>query len=322
MSPYRLIRLTLVAAFTLPVAALYAETPAASAPATSQASTNADETRFMRFVADGTTGGKLETADVTYKNDAGVTVRLVSAVHIGEAGYYHAIQKSVEGCDAVLYEMVKTKDAPPPLKGQHSDHAVAKLQTLLKDTLGLSYQLDEIDYTPKNFVHADMDAETFSKLQSQRGESFAGLFLQSLMKAMTDPGAMQKTYDGEPQDVMDLMTRPDGENQLKLILARRLGDIEREASGMDMLNGTVILTERNKAVTKAIKHAVDSGKKNIAVFYGAAHMTELSFNLDLMGFKPTQTEWRTAWYVKVRPDAPSAFMKLMGHLQQQLQEAQ
>jgi len=219
----------------------------------------------------------------------------------------------------VLYEMVKPKDMPAPEHGHQSDHPIAKLQRFLKDTLNLSFQLDEVDYTPKNFIHADLDAETFQKMQSDRGESFAMLMLQSMLRAISDPGAV-KIYEDDPVDMMDFMTRPDGENQLKLLLARRLGDIEHEAMGLDMLNGTVILTERNKAVTKTLQQAIKDGHKNIAIFYGAAHMTDLSDRLDLMGFKPTETTWHTAWDVHIRSDAPSAFLKMMGKVQQQLQQ--
>lgn len=316
---FRVALIALFAPIALPLAPLLAQeaaTAATTAPATTQAAA-AGETRFLRFVGDGKSGGRLETSDVTFKNDAGVSVRLVSAVHIGESSYFQEIQKSFAGCDAVLYEMVKDKDAPPPVKGQQSDHAVARLQRFLKETLNLSYQLDEIDYTPRNFVHADMDAAEFERLRSERGESFPVMMLQAMMRSMSDPGAM-RAYADEPADVMDLMTRPDGESQIKLLLARRLGDIEREASGMDMLNGTVILTERNKAVTRVLKETLKQGKRNVAIFYGAAHMEELADRLDLMGFHPVSTDWRPAWNVRIRQDAPSAFMKLMGQVEKQL----
>src|SRR5437773_3643677 len=232
---------------------------------------NADDARFLRFVGDGTKGGTLETSEYDYKNDDGVTVRLVSAVHIGEAAYFHDIQMSFEKCDAVLYEMVKPRDSGPPQKGVHSDSTISQLQRFLKDRLDLTFQLDEIDYTRPNFIHADLDAETFQELQSERGESFASLMLSALMRSLSDPGSI-KQFDDEPTDVVDLMTRPDGERQLKLLLGRHLGDIEREAMGLDLLNGSVILTERNKAVMKALDESIKSGKKDIAIFYGAAHM--------------------------------------------------
>ena len=114
---------------------------------------------FLRFVDGGAAGGRLETSDVTYRNADGVTVRLVSAVHIGEKAYYEAMAKSFEGDDAVLYELVKPKDAPPPLPGERpaSGSGVGEIQRMLKEVLKLDFQLDAIDYSARNFVHADLD---------------------------------------------------------------------------------------------------------------------------------------------------------------------
>jgi hypothetical protein len=291
--------------------------PTRSAPAT----TPLDETRFLRFVGDGTKGGSLETSDVTFTDEKGRKVRLVGAVHIAEAAYFRDVQSSVEKCDAVLYEMVKPKDSGPPVKGQHSDHGVAQLQRFLKDKLDLSFQLDEIDYTPDNFVHADLDAETFQQMQSQRGESFAMMMLQSLMKSMSDPGAVRQ-FEDEPLDMVDLMTRPDGERQIKLLLARHLGDFEKEAMGLNMLEGSVILTERNKAVMKVLDESLKDGKRDLAIFYGAAHMPDIAKQLEERGFKPTQTKWRAAWDVRIRENEPSAFQKLMEHTAKELLKPQ
>src|SRR6476646_5454534 len=49
--------------------------------------------KFMRFVDDGHSGGKFETAVVTYRNKDGATVRLIGAIHIGEKSYYDALNK-------------------------------------------------------------------------------------------------------------------------------------------------------------------------------------------------------------------------------------
>ena len=290
----------------------------ATAPSTQPSTAHAEEeTRFLRFVGDGTKGGSLETSDVTFAHADGRKVRLVAAVHIAEAAYFRDVQSSVAKSDAVLYEMVKPKGAPPPRKGQQSDHAVAQLQRFLKDRLDLSFQLDEIDYTPANFVHADLDAETFQQMQSKRGESFASMMLASLLKSLSDPAAVRK-FEDEPLDMVDLMTRPDGERQIKLLLARHLGDFEKEAMGLNMLEGTVILTERNKAVMKVLDESLAAGKKDLAIFYGAAHMPDLAKQLEQRGFKPTQTKWRAAWDVRIRENQPSAFQKLIEHTGKQL----
>src|SRR5688500_13171774 len=76
--------------------------PAANAPATQPAA--AGLARFLRLVDDGKGGGRLETADVVFRNKDGVTVRLVSAVHIGEQSYFKALADSFRAYDAVLYE--------------------------------------------------------------------------------------------------------------------------------------------------------------------------------------------------------------------------
>jgi hypothetical protein len=311
--------LVVLLSLACPVLSRGQDAPPSTGPATTQSAQQTEEGRFLRFVGDGQTGGQLETCDVTLQNDKGQKVTLVSAVHIGEAAYFRDIQNSVEKSDAVLYEMVKPKGSGPPVKGQQSDHAVAQLQRFLKDRLDLAFQLDEIDYTPQNFIHADMDAETFMEMQQQRGESFATIMLSALLKSLSDPAAV-RSFEDEPVDVVDLMTRPDGDRQIKLLLARHLGDFEREAMGMNLLNGTVILTERNKAVLKVLDEELKGGKQNIAIFYGAAHMPELSKQIEQRGFKPVNNRWRAAWDVRIRPNEPSAFQKLIEHTGKQLLE--
>ena len=291
----------------IPLVLVLAIARAYADPATTQSSD--EQSHFMRFVGDSKTGGKLQTADITYENDAGVKVRLVAAVHIADASYYKDLNDSFRNCDAVLYEMVKPHDADAPKPGQ-SNSDISKLQRFLKDTLDLDFQLDAIDYEAKNFVHADLDAETFARLQEQRGESFASLMLTSLLHSLANPAATG-TYEDEPTDSVDLMTRPDATRQFKLILARRMGDIEHDAMGLSAFNGTVLLTERNKAAIKVLRESIKSGKKNLAVFYGAAHMPDLADRLDLMGFHPVSTNWREAWDVHIRDNQPSAFQKLM-----------
>src|SRR4051812_44964784 len=91
--------------------------------------------QFLRFVEDANGGGKLEAAIVTYKNPAGVTVHLVSALHVAEKNFYQGLAKAFEGYDVLLYEMVKYKDSPPPAPGQKSGSTVSGIQRFLKDAL-------------------------------------------------------------------------------------------------------------------------------------------------------------------------------------------
>ena len=278
----------------------------------------ATDVRFLRFTGDARKGGILETSDVTFRNAAGVEVRLVAAVHIADQPYFEALNKSFRTSDAVLYEMVKPKGAPPPRIGDPpSDAAIAQLQQFLKNRLNLAFQLDVINYRLPNFIHADMDAETFVAMQAKRGESFASIMLASMLEALSNPSAGLNDPQ-QPQTMFELLARPDGERQFKLLLARQMGDLEASAMGLKGLNGTVILTERNKTVMVALKDALKAGKKKIAVFYGAAHMPDLAAQIEEMGFKPVDTKWYQAWDVHIRPNEPSAFQKI----QQRMAEAQ
>ncbi|MGB7161216.1 MAG: hypothetical protein WBD40_24365 [Tepidisphaeraceae bacterium] len=291
----------------------------AVADAPAPATRPSDDVRFLRFIGDARNGGTLETGDVLFRNDAGVEVRLVAAVHIAEQGYFDRLNEKFKGSDAVLYEMVKLKGSPPPVPGAPpGDHAIAQLQQFLKDRLNLSFQLDVIDYRKPNFVHADMDAEDFLAMQEKRGESFASIILASMLEALTNPTAVAAMNDPEqPQTMLDLLSRPDGERQLKLLIARQLGDLEASAMGLKGLNGTVILTERNKAVITKLKETLAKrDAKRIAIFYGAAHMPDLAKQIEAMGFKPVSTDWYEAWDVKIRPNEPSAFQRIQERVRQ------
>jgi hypothetical protein len=279
---------------------------------------------FLRFVDNGATGSKLEAADVLYENKDGVKVHLVSAVHIGEKAYFNDIAKDFESRDAVLYEMVKPKDAPVPGQGVQSNSGVSQLQRFMKDTLDLSFQLDEIDYSKSNFIHADLDAETFQQMQDERGESFTTLMLKHMMNSMSNPQNADALNgeDAEKQleDLVKLFTRPDGSRQMKLLLARNMAKFENDAMGLSGSDGTVIVTERNKAAIRTLQKAIQDGKKDIAIFYGAAHMPDMAERLVKMGFMPVETNWRTAWDLTIRADQPSAAEKMLMELIKGLNE--
>src|SRR5689334_11207790 len=280
--------------------------------------------RYMRFVDDGHSGGKFETAIVTYRNKDGATVRLVGAIHIGEKSYYDALNKTFQRDDAVLYEMVKPKDAGTPEPGQKSDNPINQLQHMMKDVLDLDFQLDDIDNSKPKSVHADKDAETYKSMQEERGETFQELILKQIMHALTHPQDDKQTEDVAPEKMIDsfveMLTRPDSERQIKLAVARQLDKIEAGAMGLDNPNGSVIVTERNKVALDVLKKTLDSGKRHISIFYGAAHMPDMSQRLRDMGFTPVSTEWETAWDLTIRADQPSVAEKFLKELLHALDE--
>lgn len=265
--------------------------------------------KFLRFVEDGKDGGKLEVAVATYKNDQGVKVQLIGAVHIADPGYYESLNKLFEGYDALLYEMVKPKDMGAPGRGGAQANGISFVHILqkgLKTFLDLDYQLDGIDYTRKNFVHADLTAEEFNRMQDERGESIFGLMLQQMMKELMK-GDNGKTQDLDPMQLLAALSSEDGARQLKLILAKQFENMDEMVAGLEGPNGSVLVTERNKAALKVLKEQMALGKKNLGIFYGAAHMKDMEKRMmDEMGFKRTGVEWRVAWDLSPKGAAKAA----------------
>jgi hypothetical protein len=297
------------------------QTPAAAAAAAAGARADAGDARpdkfeFLRFAEDDKGGGTLQTAIATYRNAGGVEVHLVAAVHVGERAYYEALAKTFDGYDALLYELVKSKDAavpgakaaepdadaPPPARIRGAT-AIGGLQALLKNALQLESQLEMINYDRPNFIHADLDGETFNKLQDERGESLFGLMLRSVLSEMK----RQQSGKGAPPitmfDILLAMTSPDSARQYKLLLARQFKDMDAQIQGLEGEEGTVLVAERNKAALKVLERTIGQGKRSIGVFYGAAHMRGIEEALvGKMGFTRAGVEWRTAWDMRAPAD--------------------
>jgi hypothetical protein len=118
----------------------------------------------------------METSIVHYastdKTSDSATVDLVSAFHIGEKKYYDDLNKAFEKYDVVLYELVAPLGTRVPKGGGNKDSTLSKIQKFMKDNLDLEFQLDRIDYTKDNFVHADMSPDDIAKSMSEKGETW------------------------------------------------------------------------------------------------------------------------------------------------------
>ena len=265
----------------------------AAAPTTSTSS------KFLRFVEDDHGGGVLQASTITYRNSAGVSVDLIAAVHVADASFFHDLNKSFEQYDSLLYEMVKPEGADPSQprdpNGTHALSWVTMLQHFLQQTLSLSFQLDEIDYSRKNFVHADLSLEQFQQMQQARGESMMTIMLQQMIREMSQENP--NTPQPDLSALLLALQSPDRPRQLKLLLAREFEQIDEMTAGMDGPNGSVIIGERNKAAIGVLKKRIAAGDHKIGIFYGAAHLKGMEKILtEQMGFHPIgEPKWRTAW---------------------------
>ncbi len=280
-------------------AARPAAKPAASKPAATRPAKAGSE--FVRFVDDKKGGGRLEVAVGRYEDRQGVRVDLVSALHVGEKSYYDGLTRRFKTYDALLYELVKPKDSDVPRPGAAragggGGGAIGGFQRVLKNVLELEFQLDAIDYTPRNFVHADLDYETFARMQEERGESLFTLMIRSMLAEATRQDAGKGSRPITLIDLLAAMNSPDSARQYKLLLARQFQDVEAQLAGLEGEEGTVILAERNKAALKVLRESIAGGKKKIGIFYGAGHMPGIAKPMvQEMGFRKVGEEWLVAW---------------------------
>ena len=259
----------------------------------------------LRYVApkDGAEGG-LDVAVTYYAHpDGGPRVELVGAVHIGEAAYYKAAQAILDRASIVLYEGVKPKDATAEdfEKAKDADNPVRALQTNIAKWFGLTFQLDGIDYTRPNFVHADMTVEEFSGPQGRaQGKTSNGANdilartkrLTLLMKLIAP---ILDNLIGDAESAGPLR------NRFKNTFARMLGTVDVNAvlgSAAPELT-ELLLDKRNKVVIeRLLEQRQKPDVRTIAVFYGAAHMEGLEVSLRELGYKRTGARWLRSWVLK------------------------
>jgi len=260
----------------------------------------AKPSRFLRLRKD-SHGNPLamETAIVRYVpidcSQTGPTVDLVAAVHIAEAGYYQKLNREFKNYDVVLYELVAPEGTRIPKGGgNRSNNPVSLIQRGMTDLLDLTFQLNQIDYTAKNFVHADLSAHQLAKAMDKRGESLWTMLFRSMGYAM----AKQNKQAGGTSD-MDLLMALLDKNRalaLKRVMAEQFQDMKGMMKAMAGPNGSALIADRNQAALKVLKKEIAAGKKKIAIFYGAGHMADMEKRLrDDFALVPIQTRWLVAW---------------------------
>jgi APA family basic amino acid/polyamine antiporter len=259
--------------------------------------------RHMRYVS---SQGKeaLETSVVTLQGPKGATIDLVSAIHIADLAYYRELQRRFATYDRLLFELVM--DAGTDLAGiRGADGGTGTLQRSMKDLLALTFQLDELDYTRPNFVHADIAPDRLAEaLKAQAGGIMASLLQWSLVDM-----AKWQYDDGTPRlgtlDLLWALTKPDRPRALKKFLAREL--VESDAMLTDLggegAAGAVLIAERNQVVVDVVKRQLQQGRKRLGIFYGAGHMQDMEQRLGKLGFRRLSVKWLKAWDLAARTPA-------------------
>jgi len=250
----------------------------------------------------------LQTAIVRYvpagDDRAGLTVDLIGAVHVGEKAYYESLNEAFKEYDAVLYELVAPPGTRIPKGAKAGKSLVSSMQNVLKDLLQLEHQLEHVDYTKENLVHADMSGEQFAKSMQDRGESFWTMFIRLMSKSM----AMQAKRPGGGASEFELLFAlfdPNKAITVKRIMAEQFDQMDGLMEAFNGPDGSTIITERNKVALAELSKQIAAGKKHLAVFYGAGHLPDMQKRLlEEFKLKRSQERWLTAWNLTEKPAAP------------------
>ncbi len=229
----------------------------------------------------------------------GAYVDLIGAVHVGSKEYYKELNQRFKDYDSMLYELVADSSANKPLPGSERGgfNPLGAMQTGMKDVLKLSFQLDEVDYTPSNFVHADMSPEDFQEDMKARGDGFVAMFARAMGAGL----AVQNSKKGSTQQA-EMMAAVLAKDTIALrrVMADQFESMDSQMAGLADKNGkSTLLTERNTKAFKVMEKELANGKKRLAIFYGAGHLLDMHQRL-IRDYQatPTTFEWLEAWPLK------------------------
>ncbi len=295
-----LIACSLVAIHTTPAAS---QVTAEAAPPATEAKS---KSKFLRMRNDAKgTPVAMQTSIARYRpTDGDVIVDLIGAVHIGEAEYYRTLNRQFDLYDVVLYELVAPQGTRVPKGGKKESTGspldmISWLQRQAQATLGLESQLEKVDYQKQHFVHADLSPTEMGQKMAERGDNALTVGLTAVAEMMRKQNKISNASgkNGVAQltgaDLMDMLDEP---LELKKMMAQQfaVSGVMEEGLG-DTLN-QLLISDRNAAAMKVLQKQIVSGKKKIAVFYGAAHMPDFEKRMASdLGLKPTKHVWIDAW---------------------------
>ncbi len=240
----------------------------------------------------------LETAVVRFQaadgQDDKLRIDLIGAIHVADQSYFAELNRLFRKYDLVLYELVAPEEDNVPVPGRNPGGAIGGMQVGMKNLLDLTYQLDEIDYTVDNFVHADLTPQEFAQAMRDRNESFAGMFFRIMGRSMS--AQAKDPFGTSDIRLLAAMFAPDRAHRMKQIMAEQFAEMEDQLDIFDGPDGSTIVTDRNTRALEVLRRKMEAGHKRIAIFYGAGHLADFQRRLqDDFGMKHIGTDWVSAW---------------------------
>jgi hypothetical protein len=253
-------------------------------------------TDFLRVHSDAK-NARLQVGVTRYEKD-GIAVDLLGAVHIADEAYYKDLNERFTKYDGLLFEMIGGENLvegkmPAPAEGEAKDPVMDMLGNIyaaMSKFLQLTDQKSQIDYSAKNFVHADLTFDEFTKLQAEKGESLLGFALAAGKQAQEDGQANQPNMS---KLITAFLSGDSGTLKIELMNSLGQGDDQIAAFAGE----SVIIGDRNAKCLEVLDEQIKTGKKKLGIFYGAAHYPDMEERLLKDGFKKTTHDWLNAWDV-------------------------
>lgn len=227
-------------------------------------------------------------------------VDLVGAIHIGDARYYAKLNRRFPQYDALLYELVAPKGTVVERgRGTSNLHPLGAMQNGMKTLLEIEHQLEQVDYTQPNFVHADFSPEEFAESMEKRDEGWAKLYFRMVGQGLAQQSEQAAKGNSADIDILTALFSKDRPRMLKIAMAKQFDSMEAMLSGLSGPDGSTLITERNKRALEVLKEQLDAGKRKLGVFYGAGHLPDMHTRLvEEFGLQPVSSEWLEAWNLR------------------------
>lgn len=249
--------------------------------------------------------GQLQSLDTVILElrhpQSNLQVDLVASVHVGESRYYQQLNRLFQSYDAILYELIADSSAGRPLPSPSSpggqDSPLSAAQQGLAELLDLKIQLDQIDYTPGRFVHADISPGQLQAAQLSAPPSLPAMLRRGLSLSRSSHPEVRKEFDRV--DLFKVVLQgPDARERfhLRRAIALMLCDPKTSSGWLSGSSSQALLHTRNQRVLEVLRQRIKQPGRRLAVFFGAAHLPELEQQLvRQLGLRYHGQRWLSAW---------------------------
>ncbi len=269
--------------------------------------------KFIRMVNDASGNPEsLQTSITRYQGKDGLLVDLIGVIHIGERDYYRKLDKQFEQYESMLYELVAPENNRVPTRqaARKSNNPIHWMQSSMQRMLGLESQLQHIDYTKSNFVHADLSPRQMQQKMAERGDTVWSVGMRAfneMMQKQSELGSSGQAGFGQDvesfEDLFGLLSNP---AKLKRMLATQFASGGALEAGLGGSLNKILVEDRNQAAMEVLHREIGKGRTKLALFYGAAHMPDFEQRLvKELGLKKTRQAWVEAWDLQSAPSQES-----------------